>query len=40
MDTILTILNYTALGVAGIAFMGNVKAAKEIRYNKENILNC
>jgi hypothetical protein len=31
MDTILTIFNYAALGVAGIAFMNNCREAREIR---------
>lgn len=40
MDTILTILNYAALGVTGLGFINNLKESREIREVKENILNC
>lgn len=31
MDTILAVLNYTALAAAGLAFAGNLKETKEMR---------
>lgn len=40
MDTLLTILNYSAIALAGYAVTQNLQEAKEMRSVKESILDC